>query len=179
MKIKMLMLSFITVFILISMKHSVLADETSTWQPKIEAPNPLYSQRMNERGGRNGTLIITGSLVTSPCRLNNNEILLNKDKTQKGDGKVEILLSGCGDGAKYTAPIYADIYSQLVAEPEFISVYQHETGITPPTFELVGGDNLIYIYFSDYQKKINLEKSNDTNKDKFNDSTLLLKVKYQ
>lgn len=63
--------------------------------------NETRHQWVNERNARTGMLVVSGTLLSSPCTLETNEIDLHKDMHFQGVLKryvFKLKLVGCGDG---------------------------------------------------------------------------------
>ncbi|HFG3511666.1 TPA: pilus-assembly fibrillin subunit [Escherichia coli] len=70
------------------------------------AANEHRHQWINERNGRTGQLLVSGSLVSSPCTLETNEVMLLPPESNKGitmHYALEVNLQGCGNGGKVTS----------------------------------------------------------------------------
>ena len=81
--------------------HTFLRAEERGIYDDVFTADELHHYRINERGGRTGSLAVSGALLSSPCTLVSNEVPLSlrpENHSAAAGAPLMLRLAGCGDG---------------------------------------------------------------------------------
>ncbi len=81
--------------------HTFLRAEERGIYDDVFTADELHHYRINERGGRTGSLAVSGALLSSPCTLVSNEVPLSlrpENHSASAGAPLMLRLAGCGDG---------------------------------------------------------------------------------
>lgn len=142
-----------------SMNSVLQADELVEYDSPFVADEARH-QWVNEHNGRTGMLMVSGALVSSPCTLTTNEVILPLDKVEGILVRyaLNLNLNGCGEGGGVVSTVSP-------AGEDSLMVMHHalltgvEDGVLQPDQRMVstgravlyGGANRLTYYLSEPQ----------------------------
>lgn len=165
------------------------ADELLTRQ-RVFVPDEGRQQWVNERNGRSGTLEVHGTLLSSPCTLRTNEIMLPLPAMRLSDGRqtrLSLDLTGCGYGEDLTSTTTpAGQTSVIVVYSALLTGTAGEGLLQPaqqtPTMARVvlhGGSAKLTWYLSEVQQKLLTPSGQDNRWASPVDTALRLRLDYE
>lgn len=86
--------------------NSVLQADELIMRDNFFVADETRHQWINERNGRTGMLLVSGALLSSPCSLETNEVVLPLPEQKEGimtRYMLKLNLLGCGDGGAVTS----------------------------------------------------------------------------
>ncbi|MGR5309830.1 pilus-assembly fibrillin subunit [Photobacterium damselae] len=121
-----------------------------------------------ETNPNSGLIRVQGALVTSPCRLDSNEIIIPQKIWHKFNNndfryRISLELSGCSDDYNFLSPVYAQQSSYLRLRTIIKSQQIDRIGVSMPTVNIYGGKSNVILYLSSFQYH---NSNNIANKDK-------------
>ncbi|HBA9710776.1 TPA: hypothetical protein J1460_004808 [Escherichia coli] len=136
----------------------------------------IRPQWEEQGGSRNGLLIISGALLSSPCKVLSNEIYLREIQRRKEEPesyKLTVSLSGCGDGNRGIATIINQV-AMFNRENESILQLGQNTISTGKIFLHDGDNKLIYFLNKSQYRSLVMNNYSDKNQIESNVNHILL-----
>ncbi|MGR3755388.1 pilus-assembly fibrillin subunit [Edwardsiella anguillarum] len=148
--------------------NSVLQADELVRQNDFFAADETRHQWVSEYNGRTGMLLVSGALLSSPCKLETTEVALPLQKRVKGmitRYELKLNLLGCGDGGAVTSTKSpAGRTSMMVMQTALLTGV--ERGVFQPSEQMIssgraimfGGKNQLTYWLSEAQQQVLLNQ---------------------